>query len=310
MKDNAWLTQGLLPLILAALLPSGNVFGDAFFFRVNGTQPSHIDTLIVKETNALVNWTFATAGDQQQVWYCTSIHPEAHWHLFWDADETTMGNHVDFVVPLTNIDLSRNLLAFYRLNGDGTDQTTNAFHGTVAGSTVATTNRHGVSGRAMFFNRADSFINLNVPVLDTTNYDHEMTLASWINPLNVEDDNWVLCQYLYDPNESGRFTWGLSNGKIRYFRGGHAIFSSTEITPNQWVHIAVTKDASGHITHYLNGQPDGTGTLRGAFCSAPTLIGGGVFSGYNFLFHGAIDDLRIFQRELSAEEIRRLWLCK
>jgi hypothetical protein len=94
---------------------------------------------------------------------------------------------------------------------------------------------------------------------------------------------------------------------MRYFRGGTSLLSETELARNAWYHVATTKDASGTITFYLNGEADGTGTLQGAFSQTGTRIGGGVYNdGIVYLFQGLIDNVRVYRRALDAEEIRRL----
>jgi hypothetical protein len=279
------------------------------FFRIVAEEEARITTLVVEGGQASLSWQFTAPSDRQQLQYCTDLVGHSSWQLLWDADETCLNNDVAFDLPATNIDLSNGLFAFYRLNGDGMDQTTNTLHGNVSGA-LATSNRYGRVSRALRFDGVDDAINLGLPILETISGDHEMTLAAWIYPLNVTEDRWVLCQYIADIGQTGRFTWGLQNGRIRYFRGGTSVFSDTELTPNQWHHIATTKDRFGTITHYVNGQFAGTGSAQGAFTTIATRIGGGVYSSQSYVFSGAIDDLRVFRRTLSAEAIRRIHLCR
>jgi len=94
------------------------------------------------------------------------------------------------------------------------------------------------------------------------------------------------------------------SSKIRYFVGGSSVSSNTDLIANQWQHITTTKQSDGTITHYLDGLQDGTGTLSGAYADTNTLIGGDDVE-TTYLFNGTIDSVAVYNRSLSAMEIRR-----
>jgi len=90
--------------------------------------------------------------------------------------------------------------------------------------------------------------------------------------------------------------------------------STSNVPGGQWVHVAVTIDPAAstqHVQMYINGLNSGGGT---AFWG-PTLLSNGPLTfgfgtiGYLFEhFSGALDEIEIFQRPLSAYEIYLLWL--
>jgi hypothetical protein len=82
------------------------------------------------------------------------------------------------------------------------------------------------------------------------------------------------------------------------------ILSQTHLVTNQWYHVAVT-DNAGQVRIYINGSLD-TSSNSGygipKLNSAPINIGK-TNPDSTFYFNGAIDDVRVYNRALSAEEI-------
>jgi hypothetical protein len=76
--------------------------------------------------------------------------------------------------------------------------------------------------------------------------------------------------------------------------------NNTHLGDNQWHHIVVVNSA-GAVTFYLNGTPDGTATGGMAFDV------GSIGSGFGGYFAGKIDDVRVYNRALSATEVADLY---
>ncbi len=82
--------------------------------------------------------------------------------------------------------------------------------------------------------------------------------------------------------------------------------SSTSVVPlNQWANIAITYDGS-NIKWYLNGVLDKTLATSGAIGSFSSNLVIGGEPGYGRFANGYIDDVRVYNRALSPEEIKRL----
>src|SRR5580698_6713918 len=74
--------------------------------------------------------------------------------------------------------MSDGLIAYYPLNGDGTDASGNGHNGTVAGATP-TANRFGQDGKALLFDGVNSFIKVHdAPALRLA--DTDFTISAWI----------------------------------------------------------------------------------------------------------------------------------
>lgn len=77
--------------------------------------------------------------------------------------------------------------------------------------------------------------------------------------------------------------------------------STTALKPGEWHHLACV--FSGSVsTLYLDGAVTATGGDP-ATNRTPTQAFIGSFDGYRDMFHGAIDELRVYDRSFSAEEI-------
>lgn len=79
---------------------------------------------------------------------------------------------------------------------------------------------------------------------------------------------------------------------------------SVTFLPNQWNHLALAYDG-GRLREYINGHlaAESAGSGRPVGEGMPMTVGGWM-SGFNF--QGAIDELRLYRRALSAAEIQEL----
>ena len=93
--------------------------------------------------------------------------------------------------------------------------------------------------------------------------------------------------------------------------GGKKVYSETLLATNVWYHLAGTYDGST-VSIYVNGELENSAPYSGLIRSdhAPVHVGGGkLFStawGNQFTVDGAVDDVRIYDRALSADEVAAL----
>ena len=82
---------------------------------------------------------------------------------------------------------------------------------------------------------------------------------------------------------------------------------------NTFYHLTITLESDGTVKHYFNGELKGTKTfttvnvanLDGGY---PLLIGDAVGDGASTNYNGLIDEVRIYNRVLSATQINALYL--
>ena len=121
-------------------------------------------------------------------------------------------------------------------------------------------------------------------------------------------------------HQNGPFFLGMGSvmGSSAYeiLAGGAwtGIVSSQILNTNTWYQIAITYDnAKGLVSNYVNGVLDGTGARTGTINQAVVCVGigystnGGCTGAKSGFFPGLIDDVRIYNRALSAREIQEMY---
>ncbi|MEP7356571.1 MAG: LamG domain-containing protein [Anaerolineales bacterium] len=109
---------------------------------------------------------------------------------------------------------------------------------------------------------------------------------------------WV---FIADSSKGNKFGFGQ--------RGVAEVYSQRAITDTNWYHLAVVKtnQAASNLTFYVDGQPEGVLTVTNVLTpSGDKRIGALQDGGLLAQFAGNLDDLRLYNRALSAGEIDRL----
>jgi hypothetical protein len=168
-------------------------------------------------------------------------------------------------------------------------------------------------GSALFFDGQDDYVLVNDdPSLDLEN---SFTIAAWIYlesyrgwaSLVTKGDKPNISNYAIQQSEPNDPLYGTIYGKLRF--SGCVAFStplpeSATVLPLQtWHFVAVTFDGA-QVRFYLNGVQDGSGSLTGPLCTNDQPLYIGVdFPLTTEYWHGAIDELRIWNTTLSEGEI-------
>ena len=136
----------------------------------------------------------------------------------------------------------------------------------------------------------------------------KFTLSAWIFPEN--DTGTIISRMLPEAQAKGYYVH-LENGRLqvnlvaRWLDDSLRVETERALSTNQWHHISVTYDGSrvvDGIKIYIDGQVEplriNQPYINQTFLTEePLRIGGG-----NGNFAGAIDDVRVYQRDLSAAE--------
>lgn len=89
--------------------------------------------------------------------------------------------------------------------------------------------------------------------------------------------------------------------------GHHRFFSDSDVTDNNWHHAAIVWDGAGTATLYLDGvnvSSGSSGPPTPDMKSRPFAIG--THSALGAYYDGIIDDVRVYDRALSADEVGQL----
>jgi hypothetical protein len=211
---------------------------------------------------------------------------------------------------------SNGLVGFWPFSGNANDSSVNGNVGTVNGATL-TTDRNGVANSAYSFNGSSSYI--SVPNNATFNFQNKFTFSYWINPnsLSVNELSVILSKQVnYGPDQNG-FNSSVEVGSYSNFRvqngTSNPAFSlstpNNSILINNWYHVVhVWTGTQGYI--YINGLlvSQGTTTATVGNTTAELLIGKPNWSAGNVkVFNGKIDDVGIWNRALTAQEISSIY---
>ena len=186
-------------------------------------------------------------------------------------------------------------------------------HGANRGATLG---RPGVLGAAAAFRSAeDTFVDLGKsPQIDG----NRATVAAFVrpesfNPLDANNSansrNGILgdadARFIFTLTDQGRlaFIWDAGDRRFQTITTDEG----DGVPLGRWSHVAVTRNGSTMML-YIDGEVKAMGSTYapGDFVAFGTMQIGRVNGSPHRDFDGAIDDLRVYDRALSAAEIRRL----
>lgn len=215
--------------------------------------------------------------------------------------------------------LTNRLVAYYPFNGNANDASGNGNNGTVNGVTL-TTDRFGYTNRAYLFGGLSAYI--TVP-FDSTVFSNDFTASVWFNAYDLANA-WPTLLYQQSSVQTVSFDLAIAGNACGCADPGSLIAASSyapasfsyflvrrQQTPlNTYCQVVLTKSGT-NVTMYLNSEVAVTGQVSNPVkVSTSTLWIGraeqeDVPGGH--VFHGVIDDIRIYSRALSALEVQKLY---
>jgi len=194
-----------------------------------------------------------------------------------------------------------NLVAWYRFDGDATDSSGNNLHGTEMGGP---TYEAGVFDQAISLDGTDDYVDCgDPPEFDITD---QISFTYWIKVVALDKEwNTVFSR--------GDDSWRSSRAGLNSFmecgmRGtsGDYLFGVTPVDDGQWHHIAASYDGTTFYV-YADGELDASEPSTGqiTLSNYPLFIGTNSQNTDRF-WNGLIDDVMIFNRALSHEEIQAI----
>jgi hypothetical protein len=206
---------------------------------------------------------------------------------------------------------TNNLVGWWKLDdGAGTsavDSSGNGNTGTLNNSPTWTTS--GMNGGALTFNGTNQYLSApNAPSLDLTTF----TVSVWVN-FSSPPSTYVTLISNYAGGVSDNYNLTLQGGNYQVcsFQDAGANFRSTGLgwvpTPGVWYQVACTFDGST-ISLYINGALAASSPQP----YTPKVGTSGLTIGAShthttYFFPGTIDDIRVYNRALSATDIKTLY---
>ncbi|MDD2767061.1 MAG: LamG domain-containing protein [Candidatus Moranbacteria bacterium] len=191
-----------------------------------------------------------------------------------------------------------------------TDSSTNGNTGTLTNGPTWTTGQIG--GGLNFAAASNQYINAgNNTSLKFTNGPY--TLSAWVklNSIPTNGTNTVVITKLGTSNDYYYFGISHNNSVIAPFwrpgSGASMHLGTGAMVTDQWYHIVVTFNKPDYVM-YINGAMNisGTDTVPGGFVNGDGNFYIGSNAGIGF-FDGSIDEVRVYNRTLSADEVSELY---
>jgi len=164
----------------------------------------------------------------------------------------------------------------------------------------------GKAGAALQFNGGDQFVDTKKTILDTTgNY----SASAWVR-LDAVSGAFQTVVSQDGPSNSAFFLQ-YSGADRRFafsFAGVRALAPASPVA-GQWYHLVGVRDTvKGELKLYVDGQPAGTAAAcLGEASTGPLVIGRGKYGGNPVdYWGGAIDQVHVYDRALSATEVAEL----
>ena len=196
------------------------------------------------------------------------------------------------------------LVGYWGFNGNAYDQSGNGLNGIVSGATLST-DRFGNTGSAYSFLNGNQFITLPTPKNNT--FINSMSYSLWykevpntdyVNIFNTTGNKALVL----NPNANGiRANDGNSFGLDAY---------SPALSINGWKHICVIY-VGQVISIYINGALINSGTTGFPntiqYNSAQSVVGSTYLMGGQYPFSGLVDDITLYNRALTQQEITAMY---
>jgi chitodextrinase len=180
-----------------------------------------------------------------------------------------------------------------------TDSSGNGNTGTISGATWTASGRFGP---ALVFNGTNAKV--TIPDATSLHLSTGMTLEAWVKP---SAQNFIWSDAIYKGDDKyyleGTSPSGPPAGAATTAGGHVTALGSSSLPLNAWSFITATYDGTA-IRLYVNGSLASTAAASGAIQSStnPLQIGGN--SLYSQYFQGAIDEVRVYNAPLTANQIQ------
>ncbi|HFA48832.1 MAG TPA: hypothetical protein ENJ95_07435, partial [Bacteroidetes bacterium] len=200
-----------------------------------------------------------------------------------------------------NCNMGDGLIAYYTFDGNANDISGNGNNGIVNGATL-TTDRLGNNNSAYLFDGQNDFI--SVPHSSALDVPEGFTVTSWVL-INEWYNTWGIIL------DKGRQITSIIRENSFHGFGNCNITTPSPFEKDTWFFLTTSFDAAtGIYSGYLNGQLIGSINCAGFSPTTEDLLIGIDPPGAVEYLNGKLDDIRIYNRALSIDEIQQIFTCE
>ena len=200
------------------------------------------------------------------------------------------------------------LVGYWPFNGNANDESGNGNHGTVNGAKL-TTDRNGDIYRAYSFDGINNYI--EIPPSSSLDTRYSISIFAWVNSKGSSGPIVNYCK-----NGCGVHLWETQNYSAselfeRITKRDHSFTEPLQIDgvlTEGWKFVGVTYDnASGLVKLWLNGELVKSNNIGNLEIATQDEIRIGLIESDNRIYTGNIDDISIYNRALSDQEVKQLY---
>ena len=209
----------------------------------------------------------------------------------------------NLTTPTNNIPTA-GLIAYYPFNGNANDESSNGHNGTVNGATL-TTDRFGNTNKA--YNFSSNYIELS-NTEDINFLSGGFTLSAWVNFSTFVNDGLLIAKHIIGSSSDNGYFLNVWANKFAFGIIMPRLTTTQQYSDGHWHHIVGIYDGTTEYI-YVDGIQNIYKTVSGPIANSENIrIGTGGGPNYNTsYFEGKIDDIRIYNRSLSTQEILSLY---
>ncbi len=238
------------------------------------------------------NWVWDAAADLPKNWKC---------------DRILIYVHSIKTYPTSG------LVAYWPFDGNLNDVSGNGYNM----KSASVTYQNGVNSKSGYWSGS-----VNTTLLKTMNISSSLTVAFWVRPqkvgnktgsINMGSGNFGLNFKDFAFVIQGGFGISVEMQRVLVFKDDNCYLCKEVNLSDKWHHVAVTVSSGGKPTLYVDGSLVNNATVvsfGGVTLSSPTM-GGKVRTGQNpnadQRFKGLLDDMLVYNRALSAAEIKSVY---
>jgi WD40 repeat protein/formylglycine-generating enzyme required for sulfatase activity len=218
----------------------------------------------------------------------------------WD-----LGSVADSTHPITNSlppNLEQGLVAYYPFNGNAQDESGNGHHGELRGDPRFC---DGITGTAVSLDGDNDHVMIHDPLTPSFPY----SWSVWVQPHDTVGGIMLAIQeppYSWTPHVSLQRNPSGVSITLGHDGGGEAVVVPMPDREGQWLHVVATCSDSGNARLYVNGKL-GQSKVGQKYGGVYRYFVVGGYEPTKKFFKNDFDNLRIYNRALSAAEVKSLY---
>jgi hypothetical protein len=201
------------------------------------------------------------------------------------------------------------LVLWLKLDGDMTDSSGFNNDAACVNCPALTSDKNGNPDSAYDFNGVDDSVYIaNDNTLDA----EDMTVSFWVKTSDTGDSlDWWGSTFIFDRDQPGfgnpgwAVTLGNGDGTVVFVAGDNDLQSNTDIGDDAWHHVALLKNST-HKYIFIDGVKDNSEPDAGTISNNEDIYIGSE-GGNDDYFNGIIDEVKIYNKTLTTQEILSLY---